>query len=255
MKNNPLTARFGKIPSLALFCLFAFVPLPAMAQDDTPPPVDEEERPEVPRVEEGDLRCRYVSTFKPDPKKPFFLKVDGAYQEFPVIGESLSQDFPIGASRMFELFNLIENEEGEEEYVQVVKQALTGAGDNFLILLRKKEGGAIASKALNLNSSNYPADHIFILNETPATLGAQIDTSQLIVKPLSEVRYGYRNAGRDSYTSAKIVMQYKGETKIMASKRLRLIPGRRAIFICFPSEERTSMGATPLRMVALQDMP
>lgn len=253
MQKKTFASRLAQGLSLLLFCSLS---LPALSQVDDAPPADpEEERPALPGIIEGDILCRCVCTFQTKPGETYFLKLKDDYQEIFLAGESLSQAIPVRGSRKFSLYKKSEDEESETGYVPVLEQALEGVGSNYLLILGRTEEGEFKSKAINLSSSAYPADQIYIINHTPATLGAQVNTTQAVIKPYTEYRYGYRDAGRDTYTSAKIVMQYKGETKIMASKRLRLVPGRRMILVCFPSEERAAMDATPLRMVLMQDKP
>ncbi|MGJ8643712.1 MAG: hypothetical protein ACSHX9_09915 [Luteolibacter sp.] len=252
MQKKSFASRFTKGLSLLLF--FTLIP-PAMSQDEGAP-ATKGDNLALPGIIEGDTLCRVVCTFQTKPGETYYLKLKDKYQEIFLAGESLSQAIPVRGARKFSLYRKAEDEEESETgYMPILEQALEGVGSNYLLILGRSKEGVIQSKAINLNSSIYPADHIYVINHTSATLGAQINTTQAVIDPFKEIRYGYRDAGRDTYTSAKIVMQYEGETKIMASKRLRLVPGRRMILICFPSEERVAMDATPLRMVLMQDKP
>ncbi len=219
-------------------------------------PVNPSELYDLPPTKKGDLLCRCVSTFLPKKNETFYFKMDDTYHEVALAGEGISIQFPVRGSTTFTLYSKSISEEDEIVYSPIVEQALKGSGENYLIILsRPPKKTSLQAKTYNINTNNYPANSIYLFNETPATLGLQVNKTRAVVKPFKAYTHSYQNAGRNTYTSAKIVMNYQGEGKIMSSKRLRLIPGRRIIMICFPSKTRTKMGSTPLGVVTLQDKP
>lgn len=211
---------------------------------------------DFPPAQEGDLLCRCISTFLTKANETFYFKVDGTYHEVALSGESISMPFPVRGQSTFTLYSKIINEEGKTVYLPVVEQVLNGSGTNFLIILSRSNDSAImAGKTYNLNTDNYPANGIYMFNETPLSLGVQVEKVNAVIKPFESYTYDFKDVGRNTYTSAKIAIAYKGKAKIMASKRLRLVPGRRVIMVCFPSQSRAEMGSTPMRVITLQDMP
>lgn len=210
----------------------------------------------LPPAQEGDLLCRCVSTFLPQKSETFYFKIDGTYREVALTGEGISMTFPVRKTNIFTLYSKGVSEEGDVAYIPVVQQVLDGPGVNHLIILsRPTNSKALESVAYSLHTDNYPANSLHLLNQTPLSLGVQIDKVNSWVKPLEFYTHKFENVDRNTYTSAKIAIAYKGEAKIMSSKRLRLLPGRRVIMICFPSKARADMGSTPLRVLTLQDMP
>lgn len=219
-------------------------------------PVDPSRLPDLPPAKEGDLLCRCISTFLPKKGEIFYFKMENTYHKVALTGEGISMPFPVRGTTTFILYSKSISEEDKIVYTPVVEQALKGLGGNYLIILsRPKNKKSMQAKTFNINTSNYPANNIHLFNETPAVLGLQVNKSRAVVKPFEAYTHSYNNAGRNTYTSAKIMMNYTGEGKIMSSKRLRLIPGRRIMMVCFPSKTRTKMGATPLGVVTLQDKP
>ncbi|BDS07798.1 hypothetical protein NT6N_28380 [Oceaniferula spumae] len=219
-------------------------------------PVNPDQLPGLPSPKENDIMCRCVSTFLPGKNETFFFKIDDTYHEVSLTGEGMSLPFPVRGSTTFTLYKKTPAGEDAPPYTPVVEQALSGDGKDFLVFLsRKNDKAPMKSKSVNLNTSSYPANNIYLFNESPAALGLQVNTSKAVVKPFESFNYKFQNTDRDTYTSAKIVMRYKGENKVMASKRLRLVPGRRIILVAFPSKARTQLGATPLRLIITQDQP
>lgn len=217
--------------------------------------INPDELPALPLPEGNDAVCRCVTTFMPDKNKFYYLKIGSAYHVAPLNGENISIDLPVRGERKFVLFEKTTTEDGSEAYLPAVTVPLEGTGKRFLVVLRKPKGKPITGIAHNLSTASFPASQIYLLNESSATLGLQINTSKATVQPFKKFNYNFRNTDRNTYTSAKIVMRYQGENKIMASKRLRLVPGRRIILVCFASQSRVALGSTPLRMVSYQDMP
>lgn len=211
---------------------------------------------ELPPPEEGDLLCRCISTFSPEESETFYFKIGKKYHEVALVGEGISMPFPVRGSSTFILYSKALTEEGKVAYIPIVEQALKGDGKNHIIILSRQENQtSLNAKAYNINTKNYPANSAYIFNETGLRLGVRVDDTNAVVEPYDSHTHKFKNVSRDTYTSAKIAIAYKGEAKIMASKRLRLIPGRRVMMICFPSRDRVEMGATPLRVITLQDMP
>ena len=234
--------------------LLSYLSIAALSAQNAP--VDPSRLPDLPPAKEGDLLCRCVSTFLPDKNKVLYFKVDGTYFKIALTGEGISMPFPVRGTTTFTLYAKSVSEEDKVVYTPVVEQELKGSGGNFLIIInRAKNKTTLQAKTFNLNTSNYPANKIYLFNESPVSLGLQVNDTKAVVKPFQAYTHSYQNAGRNTYTSAKIVMGYKGETKVMSSKRLRLIPGRRIIMVCFPSKTRAKMGSTPLGVVTIQDKP
>lgn len=168
----------------------------------------------------------------------------------------MSLPFPVRESTTFTLYKKTPEGKDAPPYVPVVQQALQGGGKKFLVILsRKDDKSPIKGKAYNISKTQRPANNIYLFNESPVAIGIQVNKTQGVVKPFKKYKYAYPNASRNTYTSANIIMRYKGEKRIMASKRLRLIPNRRIILVCFLSKSRANLGATPLRMITYQDMP
>lgn len=211
---------------------------------------------DLPPAQDGDLLCRCISTFLPKEKETFYYKIDGNYHEVALTGEGISMAFPVRGNSVFTLYSKIITEQGKPAYVPVVNQALDGVGANFLIILSRAAGSvAMEAKTHNLSADNYPANNIYLFNETPLSLGVKVDKDTSVIRPFESYTYEFNDLEGDRYASAKIAIAYNGKAKIMASKRMRLIPGRRVMMICFPSEARAEMGVTPMRVVTLQDMP
>ncbi|MFK7849444.1 MAG: hypothetical protein AB8D78_00575 [Akkermansiaceae bacterium] len=173
------------------------------------------------------------------------------------MSEGMSMPFPVRNSTTFILYKHVPNgEEGSPQYLPVVEQPLKGGGKKFLIVLsRKNETSAMKSKSINISKAQRPANKIYVLNESSVPIGLQVDETKAVIKANKQYQYEFPNASRNAYTSANIIVRYKGEMRVMASKRLRLIPKRRIFLICFLSKARANLGATPLRMVSYQDMP
>ncbi|MGJ8650217.1 MAG: hypothetical protein ACSHX4_07650 [Opitutaceae bacterium] len=211
---------------------------------------------DLPPAQEGDLLCRCVSTFLPQEAETFYFKIGGKYHEVALAGEGISMTFPVRKTNIFTLYSKGVSDEGNVIYIPVVEQVLNGAGlDHLIILGRTANSKTLQSAAYNLHTDNFPANALHLFNQTPLSLGVQVDKVNSWVEPLSLYTHKFKNVDRNTYTSAKIAIAYKGEAKIMSSKRLRLLPGRRVIMICFPSKARADMGATPLRVLTLEDMP
>lgn len=211
---------------------------------------------DLPPAQEGDLMCRCISTFLPNQKETYYFKIDDTYHEVALIGEGVSIPFPVRGSTTFTLYSKGVNEEGVEVYIPVVEQALEGVGGNYLIMLsRSNNNAALQAKTYNISRDSYPANSFYLFNESAISLAVQVNKINAMVEPFASHEHHFKDVGRDTYTSAKIAIAYKGEVKVMASKRLRIIPGRRVIMVCFPSRSRAKMGATPLRVITLQDMP
>lgn len=210
---------------------------------------------DLPPAEEGDLLCRCVSTFQLQKSETFFYKLDGTYHEVALTSEGISMTFPVRKTNIFTLYSKGVSEEGNVIYVPVIEQVLDGPGINHLLILsRPANSKALDTVAYNLHTDNYSANALHLLNRTPLSLAVQVDKVNSWVKPLEFYTHEFKSVDRNAYTSAKIAITYKGEAKIMASKRLRLLPGRRVIMICFPSKTLADMGATPMRVVTIQDM-
>lgn len=211
---------------------------------------------DFPPSQEGDLLCRCISTFLPQKGETFYFKIDDTYHEVALVGEGISMPFPVRGTSIFTLYSKSFSEEGELIYIPVIEEALEGAGRDYLIILSRSQNQiSLDAKAYNINTGNYPANSLHLLNQTELSLGVQVDKINAVVKPFTLHTHKFKSVSRDTYTSAKIAIAYKGEAKIMSSKRLRLVPGRRVIMVCFPSRTRAEMGATPLRVITLQDMP
>ena len=209
----------------------------------------------LPPLEEGDLTCRVISTYKPTNDKLYYVSIGSKFYVAPIISETLSQAIPIRGKRIFTLYQKIENEEGEEIQTPVVTAELKGSGSNFLVILSKNQEEPISSKVVDLAPSKLAANKVHLINLSPVALGMQVEDTQHIAQLGQRVSHNFKTAARNSYTSAQVIMRYQGENKIMGSKRLRLIPGRRVIIVCFASAKRAKMGATPLGMVTIQDIP
>ncbi|MBK1831724.1 hypothetical protein JIN77_13390 [Verrucomicrobiaceae bacterium R5-34] len=237
------------IPLLAL----CFASSAAIAQDKI---TDPNQLPPLPTPQAEDLVCKCVTTFQLKKDDVFFLKVGENYYQIELYGETVSQPLPVRGARTFTLYKQVTDEEGKVTYKPAVQQALSGTGKSHLVILKRKDAKSpITSAGLNLSSSSMPANNIYFYNESTAPLGLQVNTTKTVVQPFSKFTYPFVNTTRNTYTSAKVIMRYKGENKIMSSKRLRLVPGRRIILIAFPSVARAKLGSTPLRMLAIQDMP
>ncbi|MEN8663043.1 MAG: hypothetical protein ABF330_11190 [Lentimonas sp.] len=192
----------------------------------------------------------------PKKNETFYFKIDDDYREVALVGEGISMAFPVRGTNTFTLYSKGLSDEGEVIYIPVVQQLLEGAGGNYLtILSRPKDSQSLQAKTYNLNADKYPVNSLHLFNESGISLGVQVDKVNAVVKPFESHTHKFKDVSRDTYTSAKIAIAYKGEAKIMSSKRLRLLPGRRVIMVCFPSINRAKMGATPLRVITLQDMP
>lgn len=212
--------------------------------------------PLLPEAKPEDILCKCVTTFQIKKEDVFFFKVGEKYFEVALAGEAISQTFPVRGSTTFALYKEVTDDEDKTTYIPVVQQALTGLGKSHLITLKRKDDNSpITSTSQSLSTSELPANSIHFFNNSPAPLGVQINTTKTVVKPYTKYTYPFKNTTRDTYTSAKVVMRYKGENKIMSSKRLRLVPGRRVILVAFPSRTRAKLGSTPLRMLVLQDAP
>jgi len=216
--------------------------------------IDHNKLPPLPLAGVDDAICRCVTTFTPSKAETFYLKIGKNFHVAPLIGEGISTDLPIKGVRKFSLYKKV-IKEGEETHIPVVEAPLEGAGKSFLVILDQKKNKSIQAQVHNLSTTQFPANQIHFFNRSPAALGLQINTSKAVVAPFKSYNYPFENTNRNTYTSAKMVMRYKGETRVMASKRLRLVPGRRIFLICFPSAARVSLGATPLRVISHQDMP
>lgn len=210
----------------------------------------------LPPAEDGDLLCRCISTFLPTKEDNFYFKIDDTYHEVALVGEGISMTFPVRDTSAFTLYSKILSEEGKLIYVPIVQQALEGSGNNFIIILSRPQNSSdIQSDSYNINAEKFPVNNLYLFNQTNLRLGVRVDETNAIVDPYDSHTHEFQDVSRDTYTSAKIAIAYKGEAKIMASKRLRLVPGRRVMMFCFPSKTRAEMGATPLRVITLQDMP
>lgn len=211
---------------------------------------------DLPPAQEGDLLCRCISTFQVNKEETYYFKVEDTYHEVALVGEGISMAFPVRGTSTFTLYSKGVSAEGETIYTPVVEEALTGTGGNYLIVLsRSKSESSLEAKTYNINTTSYPANSLHLFNESAISLGVQVNKTNAVVKPFESHTHKFPNTGRDTYTSAKIAIAYKGEVKIMSSKRLRVIPGRRVIMVCFPSVARANMGSTPLRVITLQDIP
>lgn len=212
---------------------------------------------EAPPAEEelGGLSARFVTSFTPGNDEIFYLKDGQDYTEMLLAAENISRPIPLPGSRLLILYQKTLNEEGLEVYVPVIEKILKGSGMTYLILLNRTKDSAYHARVYGLTQRDFPIDQISIINGTPATLGLSVNEAAIVVKANETQHYDLTEADRHTYTSAKVLMRYKGKSKVMASKRLRLIPGRRVILICIPSRGRAEMGATPLRMITYQDMP
>ncbi|MEP2774963.1 MAG: hypothetical protein ABJQ29_10010 [Luteolibacter sp.] len=246
---------------LFLSCLTVTM-LSAQEPEDDAPQVDPAHLPGLPPAKEGDIQCRCITTFMLGNRETYFFKIGSTYHEVELVSEGISQTFPVSGSTTFTLYKKAPptKELPDEEkslYVPVVQQELKGGGkDFFIILSRKDDKSPMKTRAINISKANCPADSIHLYNFSPLALGMEIEDSKGVLEPYKNFRYPFGNAAsRNTYTTAKIVMRYKGEDKVMASTRLRLVPGRRMILFCFPSESRASLGATPLRMITYQDKP
>lgn len=244
---------------LFLSCL-TLTMLSAQEPDDEMP-IDHSEIPGLPPAEEEDLLCRCVTTFLPEKNDIYYFKIGKDYHQVELIGEGITTPFPVRGTKTFSLYKKAPADKdaaGKDlpPYLPIVQQALEGGGKDFIVVLGRKDNKSpLKSRLINISKANCPADSIHLYNESPATLGMQIEEEKATLEPYKNFRYSFSGSTRDSYTTAKIVMRYKGENKIMASRRLRLVPGRRMILICFPSENRAKIGSTPLRMITYQDKP
>ena len=189
---------------------------------------------------------------------PLFLEAYKRLAEYyaaPLQGEGISQAIPIRGTKKFSLYKKTKNEEGEEIFKPTLEATLTGAAKEYLIVLSRKKNQPIKAIVHSLALSNLSANKVHLFNYSPVDLGIDVEDEQYVVKQNKRMSHGFKVGDRNKYTSAKVVMRYKDEIKVMASKRLRLIPGRRIIFICFDSAKRTKLGSTPLGMVTIQDKP
>lgn len=211
---------------------------------------------DIPAAQEGDLLCRCISTFIPEKNETFFFKIGEEYHEVALVPEGISIIFPVRKTNVFKLYSKNRSEEGAPIYFPVVEQALEGKGkDYILILSRSQNSSPINSVAYNINIHDYPTNGLYVFNQTGLNLGLRVDDTNAVIEPFGTHIHDFRDVSRDIYTSAKIAIAYNGKPKVMASKRLRLVPGRRFMMFCFPSKKRAEMGATPLRVLTLQDMP
>lgn len=248
-------------PILVLFLSCLTISTLSAQGPDNNAPIDPAHIPGLPAAKEGDIMCRCISTFLLKKGEVFYFKIGKSFHMVDLVGEGFSQPFPVRGSTAFRLYkktpaDIKPADKDRPPYVPVIQQALKGDGNNFIIVLSRKDAKSpLKSKAFNINKTRFPANNIYLFNESPVALGLQVNTSQGVVQAYKHFNYSYSNTTRDTYTSAKIIMRYKGEKKIMASKRLRLVPGRRMILVCFPSKSRAKLGATPLRMVTYQDKP
>lgn len=231
----------------------AFITLNSVlsAQDE-----DKEQLKDLPTAKKGDRICRCISAFIPQKDEVFYFKMDGDYHEVNLPSESISVDFPVRGTLVFSLYKKTTDEENEIVYTPVLEAKLEGAGTQFIVVARRaKDELKLLAKSYNISKTNFAANGIYLFNESPVSLGISVQETKAVVKPYEQYSYPFKNIGRNTYTSAKVVMRYNEETKIMGSKRLRLIPGRRVLMFCYPSKTRAKMGATPLRVFTLQDMP
>lgn len=237
--------------------ILAGLTLPSLsAQEPAGNAVDPSHFPGLPPAEPEDILCRCVSTFLLKKNEVFYFKMGTTFHEVNLVGEGVSLPFPVRGSTTFALYKKVPAGEDKTEYKAVVEQVLEGAGKEHLVILkRKNDQSPLKSYSYNLSKSEFPANSIYFFNESPAPLGLQVNTTKTVVQPFKRYTYNYQNTSRDTYTSAKVIMRYKGENKIMASKRLRLVPGRRIILIAFPSKSRAKLGSTPLGMIIHQDKP
>jgi len=211
---------------------------------------------DLPLAKDGDLLCRCISTFLPKKDETFFFKFEDEYHEVALVGEGISNIFPVRKDNTFTLYTRTYSEEGELIYLPVVEESLEGNGKDYIIVLNRLEGTtSIQAKTYNINTEDYSPNSLHLFNETGLKLGARVDDTNAVVAPFESHTHKFNNVSRNTYTSAKIAIAYKGEAKIMASKRLRLVPGRRFMMFCFPSRTRAEAGATPLKVITLQDMP
>lgn len=204
---------------------------------------------ELPEILENDITCECITTFTLKRNEIFYLKVGEKYYQAPLRSENSSAKMPLRGTKQFKLYKKEKTEEDEVVYEPILETALTGTGKEHLVIIRrqKKEGYSATSHSLSL--SNFPADRIHVLNETPVPLGFKFDEFKMPIKARQHITYKYK-PGRLNYASASIHAQYNGKLKSMGFRRLRLIPGKRFIFICVPSEERKKMGSTPIRMIS-----
>jgi len=237
--------------ALCLLTCLGICQLYSQENQDTDP----NKLPPLPLPREKDAVCRCVTTFPLEKNKFFYIKIGESFHIAPLRDEGISIDIPIIGPRKLTLYQLEVSEEGNETYIPAVEVPLEGVGKRFLIVLNKQKDKSISGLAYNLNTNNFPSSNIYVFNQTPTLLGLQINEAMSVVRPYKDFTYKFPNSNRNSYTSARIIMKYNGENKVMASKRLRLVPGRRIILVCFPSRERVSLGATPLRMITYQDKP
>lgn len=212
---------------------------------------------ETPSEPEGSVvfSAIFITSFTPRADEVFYLKDGQNYTEVPLVAENMSRPVRLPSSRLLRLYQKILNDDGLEVYVPVIEQPLKAPGGKYMILLNQQNDNAYHARVYNLSNNDFPTNQISILNGTPAVLGLSINEAVIIVKANEIKHYDLTEADRNTYTSAKVVMRYKGKNKVMASKRLRLIPGRRVILFCIPSRSRVEMGATPLRMITYQDKP
>lgn len=242
---------FPLLSAIALTCISA---TPTLAQNNDQQ--DDISRLEgLPSAEEGDIICKAICTFSPKPGEIYYVKIDSKYYAAPLVGEGVTQDIPVRGGRKFILYKIITNEEGEEAHVPAIEVILTGTGSKFLVILSQKTDKPMTSRVFNLSSSSLGANRVHLFNFSPVALGIQVEEDKYVAQINERISHSFKTAGRNSYTSAKVVMRYQGENKIMGSKRIRLIPGRRVIFVCFASKKRAKLGSTPLGMVTIQDMP
>ena len=210
---------------------------------------------DLPSFKEGDISCRAICTFTPAAGELYYVKIGSKYYVTPLIGEDLAQPFPVRGSRTLTLYKKSENEAGEEIYIPTLTNTLKGSGKEYLIILSKFENKPMTSRVISLSKTSLPANNVHLFNYSPVALGIQVEKDQYVAQINERISHNFKAPGRSSYTSAKVLMRYEGENKIMGGKRLRLLPGRRIIFVCFASASRAKMGSTPLGIVTIKDMP
>ncbi|MGJ8657034.1 MAG: hypothetical protein ACSHX6_11345 [Akkermansiaceae bacterium] len=209
----------------------------------------------LPSFKEGDLTCKVICTFSPNADELYYVKIDSKYYATPLKDEGISPAIPVRGGRSFNLYKKTINEEGTEIHVPVIEAALTGSGSDYLVILSQLENKPMTSRVYGLGAISLGANQVHLFNFSPVALGIQVEEDKYVAQVNERISHNFKAAGRNSYTSATVVMRYQGENKIMGSKRIRLIPGRRVIFVCFASTKRAKMGSTPLGMVTIQDMP
>jgi len=147
------------------------------------------------------------------------------------------------------------SDETKETYQPVLNSQLIGSEKNYMLILFKDKKGTLSSRTQNLSRTKLPANKVHLFNYTHLNLGVEIGDDKYIAKKQQLITHNCKTVGRNNYASAKVITRHNGENQTMASKRLRLIPGRRVIFVCLVSPERAKLGSTPLNMITIQDKP